>query len=462
MDLSREYTNVFNNIDGFFIIDKDEKIVFMADNLLEQMNFENLDEVAGKNIRDVIPTNKAYKILQTGEKQIGQMYFVEGYTIVSNGYPLYKDDELVGAFEYDAFSNIGFVEDFLEQVDSVGDTVKFNIKRKTGQHTKAKYSIDDIKGSSRAIQMMKEDIRAAAKSGSTVLITGETGTGKELVAHSIHRLSQRSLFHFVSLNCAAIPNELFESELFGYEEGSFTGAKKGGKFGKVEIANNGSLFLDEIDNLTLSMQAKILRFLQEKEIYHVGGDFAIPVNTRVIAATNKDPMEMVESGEMRKDLYYRLNVIEIKVPPLRERIEDIPQIAESMARQLSSVPERGMKVIEEVDPQVYEMLMAHDWPGNIRELSNVIERAVNRCYEKRLTPEHFVDFQRQMAGKESPAAVTLGLGKSLREIKQEAEKHAIQAALSRSGGNITKAAEELGVSRQMLHRKLKEIHEETR
>lgn len=462
MDLSREYTNVFNNIDGFFIIDKDEKIVFMADNLLEQMNFENLDEVAGKNIRDVIPTNKAYKILQTGEKQIGQMYFVEGYTIVSNGYPLYKDDELVGAFEYDAFSNIGFVEDFLEQVDSVGDTVKFNIKRKTGQHTKAKYSIDDIKGSSRAIQMMKEDIRAAAKSGSTVLITGETGTGKELVAHSIHRLSQRSLFHFVSLNCAAIPNELFESELFGYEEGSFTGAKKGGKFGKVEIANNGSLFLDEIDNLTLSMQAKILRFLQEKEIYHVGGDFAIPVNTRVIAATNKDPMEMVESGEMRKDLYYRLNVIEIKVPPLRERIEDIPQIAESMARQLSSVPERGMKVIEEVDPQVYEMLMAHDWPGNIRELSNVIERAVNRCYEKRLTPEHFVDFQRQMAGKESPAAVTLGLGKSLREIKQEAEKHAIQAALSRSGGNITKAAEELGVSRQMLHRKLKEIHKETR
>lgn len=133
----------------------------------------------------------------------------------------------MGAFEYDAFSNIGFVEDFLEQVDTVGDTVKFGIKRKSNQHTKAKYSIDDIKGSSAVIQEMKEDIRAVAKSGSTVLITGETGTGKELVAHSIHRLSQRSLFHFVSLNCAAIPNELFESELFGYEEGSFTGADRG-------------------------------------------------------------------------------------------------------------------------------------------------------------------------------------------------------------------------------------------
>ncbi len=460
MDLSKEYIDVFNSIDGFFIIDKDEKVVFMADNLLEQMSFESLDAVMGRSIREVIPTNKAYKILQTGKKQIGQMYFVEGYTIVSNGYPLYKGDELAGAFEYDAFSNIGFVEDFLEQVDSVGDTVKFNIKRKTGQHTKAKYSIDDIKGSSSVIQEMKKEIRAAAKSGSTVLITGETGAGKELVAHSIHRLSQRSLFHFVSLNCAAIPNELFESELFGYEEGSFTGARKGGKFGKVEIANNGSLFLDEIDNLTLSMQAKILRFLQEKEIYHVGGDFAIPVNTRVIAATNKDPLEMVQNGEMRKDLYYRLNVIEIRVPPLRERIEDIPEIAASMAKQLSSVPDRGMKIIEELDPQVYEMLMKHDWPGNIRELSNVIECAVNRCYERRLKPEHFVDFQRRMAGNETSAAVVPVLGKSLHEIKQDAEKHAIEAALSRSGGNITKAAEELGVSRQMLHRKLKEIKED--
>ena len=457
MDLSKEYTNIFNNIDGFFVIDKDEKIVFMADNLLDQMNFQTLDEVVGKNIRDVIPTNKVYRVLQTGKKQIGQMYFVEGYTIVSNGYPIYKDDELVGAFEYDAFSNIGFVEDFLEQVDTVGDTVKFGIKRKSNQHTKAKYSIDDIKGSSAVIQEMKEDIRAAAKSGSTVLITGETGTGKELVAHSIHRLSQRSLFHFVSLNCAAIPNELFESELFGYEEGSFTGAKKGGKFGKVEIANNGSLFLDEIDNLTLSMQAKILRFLQEKEIYHVGGDFAIPVNTRVIAATNKDPLEMVESGEMRKDLYYRLNVIEIKVPPLRERIEDIPEIAESMVKQLSSVPERGMKVIEEVDPVVYDMLMTHSWPGNIRELSNVIERAVNRCYERRLKPEHFVDFRRQIAGEKTEAAILLQPGKSLHEIRQEAEERAIAAALARNEGNITKAARELGISRQMLHRKLKQV-----
>ena len=202
MDLKKEYANIFNNIDGFLIIDKDEKIVYMADNLLRQMDVGTLNEVIGRNIREVIPTNKTYRILQTGKKQIGQLYFVKGYSIVSNGHPIYSDGELVGAFEYDAFNNIGYIEDFLNQIDTVGDTLKLNIKRRSNQHTRAKYSIEDIKGSSAAIRNLKADIRMVAKSSSTVFITGETGTGKELVANSIHQLSQRSLFHFVTLNCA--------------------------------------------------------------------------------------------------------------------------------------------------------------------------------------------------------------------------------------------------------------------
>lgn len=454
LDLSKDYVNIFDNIDGFFIIDTDEKIVYMADNLIKQMNHKSLDDVVGKSIRDIIPTNNAYKILRTGEKQIGEMYFVEGYTIVSNGYPIYKDGNLIGAFEYDVFADIGFVEEFLEHVDTLGNTNPPHLKRTYSEHIKAKYSIDDIKGSSAVIKNMKKDIRIAAKSPSTVMITGETGSGKELVAHSIHKLSQRSLFNFVSLNCAAIPNELFESELFGYEEGSLTGAKKGGKFGKVEIANNGTLFLDEIDNLTFSMQAKILRFLQEKEIYHVGGDFAIPINTRVIAATNQDPEELVNKNKMRKDLYYRLNVVEIKVPPLRERIKDIPEITESLVKTLSSAPERGVKTIEKIDERVYELLMEYDWPGNIRELSNIVERAVNRCYERTLKTEHFVDFRRRIDKESRSQMFSIGAGKTLKEIKSEAEKCAVKAALSRNGGNITRAADELGISRQMLHRKL--------
>lgn len=454
LDISESYISIFERIDGFFIIDTDEKIVYMADNLVKQMSKKSMDEVVGKSIRDVIPTNNVYKVLRTGKEQIGEMYFVEGYTIVSNGYPIYKDGELVGAFEYDVFGNIGFVEDFLEQIDNIGRMDGLSIKRRTKKHNNAKYSIDDIKGSSPAIKQLKSDIREAAKSGSTVLITGETGSGKELVSHSIHKLSQRSLFHFVSLNCAAIPNELFESELFGYEEGSFTGAKKGGKFGKVEIANNGTLFLDEIDNLSFSMQAKILRFLQEKEIYRVGGDFAIPVNTRVIAATNQNPETLVNENKMRKDLYYRLNVIEIKVPPLRERIEDIPELTECLVKSLSSTPERGVKVINSVDERVYDMLMEHQWPGNIRELSNVLERAVNRCCEDELKPEHLIDFKRDMEMQDRKSFV-LSTGKSLKEIKDEAEAHALRAALNKYGGNVTKAAAELGISRQMLHRKLK-------
>ena len=182
----------------------------MADNLIKQMNHKSLDDVVGKSIRDIIPTNNAYKILRTGEKQIGEMYFVEGYTIVSNGYPIYKDGNLIGAFEYDVFADIGFVEEFLELIRNTNPP---HLKRTYSEHIKAKYSIDDIKGSSAVIKNMKKDIRIAAKSPSTVMITGETGSGKELVAHSIHKLSQRSLFNFVSLNCSH-SYERFESEPF--------------------------------------------------------------------------------------------------------------------------------------------------------------------------------------------------------------------------------------------------------
>lgn len=455
LDLSQEYLNIFNNIDGFLVIDTNERIVYMADNLVKQMGYNSFEDVRGKNIRDVIPTNNTYKILRSGKKQIGEMYFVEGYTIVSNGYPIYKGGQLVGAFEYDVFANIGLVEEFLEQVETVGRSDIPLLKRNYSGSIKAKYSIDDIKGSSLAINNLKKDISIVAKSPSTVLITGETGSGKELVAHSIHRLSQRSLFNFVSLNCAAIPNELFESELFGYEDGSFTGAKKGGKLGKAEIADSGTLFLDEIDTLTLGMQAKILRFLQEKEIYRVGGDFAIPVNDRIIAATNKDPEELMESNKLRRDLYYRLNVIELRVPPLRERLEDIPEITQALVENICSVPERGSRMITSIDTEVYELLMEHDWPGNIRELSNVVERAVNRCFEDTLRAEHFIDFEKKIQNNHD-ITVFLGSGRTLKEIKNDAEKQAVKDAIRRNRGNITKASAELGISRQMLHRKIRE------
>lgn len=455
IDLSKDYGNILNNIDGFFVIDIDEKVTYMSDNLLAQVNKKQA-EVVGMNIRDVIPTNTAYKILQSGEKQIGTMYFVEGFTIVSNGYPIYHEGKLVGAFEYDVFSDIGFIEEFLDRVDSVGEA-KIIKRVNRNDLKKAKYSINNIQGSSKAIQNLKEQIISAAKSNSTVMITGETGCGKELVAHSIHKLSQRSLFHFVKLNCAAIPSELFESEIFGYEEGSFTGAKKGGQFGKAEIANNGSLFLDEIDNLTLGMQAKILRFLQEKEVLRVGGDFPILVNTRIIAATNQEPRSLVERKIMREDLYYRLNVIEIRVPPLRERKEDIPETVKSLMEELNDYLGKTTKPIIDIEDRAVEALMGYDWPGNVRELRNIIERGMNNCKGKTLKYTDLDGFIRNNMYKNVRSwVVEIDCAeKKLKEIKSELEQQAIKNYLLESNNNLTKTAENLGISRQMLHRKLK-------
>lgn len=459
IELSKDFDSIFNSIDGFFVIDTDEKIVCMSENLLEQV-CRTKEETIGRSIHEVMPHNVCYKILKSGKKQIGQMYFIEGYTIVSNGYPIYKDGELIGAFEFDVFGNIGFVEAFLEKVDTVGEFPA--IRRRKKENAKAKYSIDDIQGGGAAIRRLKSQIIDAAKSSSTVMITGETGSGKELVAHAIHRLSARSLFHFVRLNCAAIPADLFESEIFGYEEGSFTGAKKGGQFGKAEIANNGTLFLDEIDNLTLNMQAKILRFLQEKEILRVGGDFAIPVNTRVIAATNRNPLDLVKDKVMREDLYYRLNVLEIRVPPLRERREDIPQIVKEMIADLNQYLDKSAHSVGNVSEEAMEALMGYDWPGNVRELKNIVERAMNRSRGKILKLSHFDEFIQEHGkntGKVQSGDISFP-GQTLKALKHEFEKQIIKNALVYHGQNMTKAAEALGISRQMLHRKISDYQEE--
>lgn len=455
LDLFSEIDAIVNNIDGFFAIDTEERIVYMCDNLLIQIG-KTREEAIGQSIRELIPTNRCYEVLKTGKKEIGKMYFVEGFTIVSNAYPIYKGDKIIGAFEYDVFANIGFVEEFLDKVDMVGEVQK--IRKIKNEHKKARYSIDNIKGSGPAIQNLKKQIKAAANSNSTVMITGETGCGKELVAHAIHRLSQRSLFHFVKLNCAAIPSELFESEIFGYEEGSFTGARKGGQYGKAEIANNGTLFLDEIDNLTLNMQAKLLRFLQEREVLRVGAEFPIVVNTRIIAATNRMPKSLVENNIMREDLYYRLNVIEIVVPPLRERKEDIPETVESLIVELNDYLGRAGNKVTGIEDNAMKILMRYDWPGNVRELRNIVERAMNNCKSGKIKKEHLDDFIKTVELGNGNDCLTINMeNKSLHQIKKEIEQQVIVKILENNMNNYTKTALDLGISRQMLHRKLKDI-----
>lgn len=260
----------------------------------------------------------------------------------------------------------GFVIDFVDRKDAIRNYNKMNMDYKM--------TVDDIIGESNRIMLVKKNALKASKSTSTILITGESGTGKEMFARAIHFHSDRGDKPFITINCAAIPEELLESELFGYEEGAFTGAKKGGKLGMFERANNGTVFLDEIGDMSIHLQAKLLRVLQEKEIQKVGGKSGVMVDVRIISATNKNLVELVEKGMFREDLYYRLNVLPIVLPSLRERKEDIPLLVKYMINMYS---EKLDKKVTGVSDEVMEMFMNHSWPGNIRELQNVIEFSIN-------------------------------------------------------------------------------------
>lgn len=295
----------------------------------------------------------------------------------------------------------------------------------------------------------------AARSISNVLIEGETGTGKELVAQSIHNLSDRSKRAMIKVNCAAIPLELAESELFGYEHGAFTGAKTGGKIGKFELANNSTLFLDEINQLSTVIQPKLLRVLQEREVDRVGGTNSIMLNVRLIAATNIPARQLIQEGLLRKDLFYRLNVINIHIPPLRERLDDLELLVNGIIDRLN--PQLGTAV-EGVADEVLERFAKYDWRGNIRELQNVMERGMNTKPAGLLGWENFEDyFENQAPLHDSqPQSDTPRKKISFRLVKKQAEKSLIADTLNRLEGNKKRTAEALGLSRTMLYRKLEE------
>ena len=460
IDLHQDIEAILESIDGFLLIDADEKIVFMCKGLLDTIGLTSMEQVRGRRLRDVIDSNSTHRILETGQRRIGVTYLVDGHTIVSNSYPIYKEGKLIGALEYDVFEDADLLQDFFERLSSKKDLVHFS--NVLNQRKREKYSLENIKGSSSVIKKMKSEIKMAGRSSSTVLISGETGTGKELIARAVHLAGQRSIFEFVEVNCATIPGELFESELFGYAEGSFTGAKKGGKKGLAEFADKGTLFLDEINALPMPMQVKLLRFLQEREIQKVGGGKPIPLDVRVIAATNEDLEELVEKGAFRQDLFYRLHVLEIIAEPLRKRKSDIPELVNSFLDELNVAMERTLetRAVRGIDNDALKALMDYDWPGNVRELRNAVERAMNRCDGQTLTLAHFTGFHAKsvapkhaFSGADSRDSQPLA---TLKEIKRNAEIAVIGQLLRVEGLRMQDAAAKLGISRQMLHRKVKE------
>ncbi|HOO46557.1 MAG TPA: sigma-54 dependent transcriptional regulator [Deltaproteobacteria bacterium] len=306
---------------------------------------------------------------------------------------------------------------------------------------------DEIIGDSPAIKKLKEQIDMAAPSDAWVLILGENGTGKELVARRLHKKSKRCKSPFIEVNCAAIPEELIESELFGHEKGAFTGASER-KRGKFDLAHNGTLFLDEIGDMSLSTQAKILRILQEQRFERVGGSQTIQVNVRVFTATNKDLEKEIEQGRFRQDLYYRLNVIPIHVPRLIERKEDIPELVEHFLK-LYSPLKGGVK--KNITEGAVRKLMQHDWPGNVRELKNIIERLVIMTPGDTIAAEDILPLgTRSTSEIDKLIAIT-----ELKDARAEFEKIFIEYKLKQCGFNISKTADLIGVERSNLHRKIK-------
>ncbi|MFH1138365.1 MAG: sigma-54 dependent transcriptional regulator [Pseudomonadota bacterium] len=310
-----------------------------------------------------------------------------------------------------------------------------------------------LTGQGPAMRELREKIERAAPTNAWVLITGENGTGKELIAHAMHRLSRRADRPLIEVNCAAIPEELIESELFGHEKGAFTGANTR-KRGKFDLANNSTLFLDEIGDMSLKTQAKILRILQEQKFERVGGVKTIHVEVRVIAATNKNLEEEIEKGAFRKDLFYRLNVIPIKAPPLRERKEDIPLLAADFLEEFCRENNTELK---ELSPSTLETLMAWDWPGNVRELKNLIERLVI------MTPGKVIESVDPLLGPtlEAEGSPLPGeraySGLTFREARNVFERDFIKARLAEHGGNVTQTAESMDMDRTSLHKKMRNL-----
>lgn len=315
----------------------------------------------------------------------------------------------------------------------------------------AKYSFEDIVGESSAMALAVEQAKRAAATPATVLLRGESGTGKELFGHAIHNASHRRCGPFIRVNCAALSESLLESELFGYEDGAFTGARRGGRRGLFEAAHGGTLFLDEIGELSLSTQAKLLRALQEREIVRVGGTKAIPVDVRVIAATHVNLEQAVAQGRFREDLYYRLNVIPIVIPPLRYRREDIPVLVQRIVERHNQ--EYGRNVTS-VTAAALAVLQSYDWPGNVRELENTIGRAMIHMHygETTLDVQHLPPLSAHQArGGVTASAAPTG---RLQDILRETERRAILETLRQCGGNKTEAARRLGISVRALYYKL--------
>jgi PAS domain S-box-containing protein len=437
--------------DGIIVVNSEGYITMSNKSFRDLFNLGK--DIIGKFIPDVVKGSRLHLVTKHGLPEISQLVRYEGKELIVTRLPIKKDGKVIGAVAKVLFSDVNQLISLAEKVTALRSELDY-YKDEVRRYREAKFSCNSILGSSKVIEDLKAAITRVAKSSSTVLIRGESGTGKELFAHALHAHSNRQFSPFIKVNCAAIPENLLESELFGYAEGAFTGAKKGGQLGKFQLANNGTIFLDEIGDMPLPMQVKLLRVLQEKEIERLGDGKVEKINVRIVAATNRDLTELIEQKLFREDLFFRLNVVVLQIPPLRERLSDLPLLVEHFINRFN---QEFYYEVKGLTPDAWRILKSFDWPGNVRELENVIERAFNMMSGLLITSQDlpsYLNKSKQPALAPLPEQVSRNTIVPLPDILAKVEQEAIQNALRICEGNKKKAAEKLGVSRSWLYRNI--------
>ena len=463
---ARSMFQLFSSISqGMFLVDRTGRIVWLNEGykrFLPALGFASAEDVVGHMIEDVVPNTQMRRVLETGQPILVDLLTNRAGTFVVSRIPLRDEGsgELIGAigivlFDHPETTLQPLISKFARLQRDLDDA-----RRELASQRRTKYTLASFVGSSPAAVEVKRHARRAALSSSPVLLLGETGTGKELLAHAIHAASPRANGPLVSVNIAAVPDTLLEAEFFGVAPGAYTGADRKGRVGKFTLADGGTLFLDEIGDMPLALQPKLLRALQEGEIEPLGSNKLVPFDARLIAATSRDLAALVREGRFREDLYYRLNVLPIRVPPLRERRADIPSLVEVLAEDIAL---RGGSPAPELSAEAMGLLAAQSWRGNIRELRNVLEQATMRSDTARIEAAQVAAVLREAGIREivapivpAPAVPPAGAAalRPLAEQVGEVERQAIAAALAATGGNKLAAAKLLGISRAKLYERL--------
>ncbi len=448
-ELLLDALDTFPNI---VVINSQEEVVYL-NRAYARLLGTTLQEAVGQKVTKIIPNTRLHLVLRSGEAEMGSVMTLfdhttgQDVTVVCNRIPIRRDGKVVGVVAATTISDLLDVARLNDQIKALrSENQRYTAELE--QMKNAMNPLNSVIGQSPAIQQIKESISDYAGSSLAVLLTGETGVGKEVFARAIHQLSGRK-GSYVKINCAAIPSTLLESELFGYASGAFSGASRGGKIGKFQLADHGTLLLDEIGEMSLDLQSKLLRVLQEKEITQVGGVKPKKIDVRILCSTNQDLERLIREGRFREDLYYRINVVELHIPPLRDRREDIAPLCDYF---ISKSNKENGYAITKVDRDVLDLFYRYSWPGNVRELEHVIQRAAVRCHTGSITLRHtdFLSVKAHRAGiSESEPSL------SLRDLTAQAERDSILLALERCGGNKTKAAQMLGIDRTRLYHKLR-------